>query len=66
MSVMTWDEFLDAYPRSHLVVAWLHVRQRTGEVRLARFDPIRVGHPLLAPPGDIGTVPLAGNQGLFL
>ena len=38
MPVMTWDEFLDTYPRSHLVVAWLHVRQRTGEVRRARFD----------------------------
>jgi hypothetical protein len=38
---MTWDSFLDVYPRSHLVVAWLHGRQRTGEVRWAQFDLLR-------------------------
>ena len=24
MAAMTWDRFLDAYPRPHLIVAWLH------------------------------------------
>jgi hypothetical protein len=50
--VMTWDEFLDAYPRSHLVVAWLHVRQRTGEVRRARFDRLKRVATALEPGGD--------------
>jgi hypothetical protein len=50
--VMTWDEFLDAYPRSHLVVAWLHVRQRTGEVRRARFDLLKRVATALEPVGD--------------
>lgn len=51
MPVMTWDEFLDAFPRSHLVVAWLHVRQRTGEVRRARFDLLKRVATALEPSG---------------
>jgi hypothetical protein len=50
--VMTWNNFLDAYPRSHLVVAWLHVRQRTGEVRRARFDLLKRVATALEPGGD--------------
>jgi hypothetical protein len=50
--VMTWDEFLDAYPRSHLVVAWLHVRHRTGEVRRARFNLLKRVATALEPGGD--------------
>jgi hypothetical protein len=52
VSVMAWDQFLDAYPRSHLVVAWLHVRQRTGEVRRARFDYLKSVATALEPGGD--------------
>jgi hypothetical protein len=37
---MRWDNFLDAYPKSHLVVAWLHELQRTGEVRRQRLDAL--------------------------
>jgi hypothetical protein len=52
VSVMTWDEFLDAHPRSRLVVAWLHVRQRTGEVRRVRFDLLKKVATALEPGGD--------------
>ena len=52
VSVMTWDEFLDAHPRSHLVVAWLHVRQRTGELRQVRFDLLKRVATALEPGGD--------------
>jgi hypothetical protein len=50
--VMTWDSFLDAYPRSHLVVAWLHARQRIGGVRRARFDLLKRVATALEPLGD--------------
>jgi hypothetical protein len=39
--VMTWDSFLDRYPRSPLVVVWLHGRHRTGEARRARSDLLK-------------------------
>jgi hypothetical protein len=50
--VMTWEKFLGAYPRSHLMVAWLHSRQRTGEVRRARFDLLKRIAMTLEPRGD--------------
>ncbi len=50
--VMTWNNFLDAYPRSHLVVAWLHGRYRTGEVRRTRFDLLKRAATALEPIGD--------------
>src|SRR5450631_1562104 len=50
--VMTWDSFLDAYPRPHLVVAWLHGRQRTGEARRARFELLTRLATALGPLGD--------------
>ena len=49
---MTWDIFLDANPRSHLVVAWLHVRQRDDEVRRARFDLLKRVAAALEPRGN--------------
>ena len=33
VAAMTWNRFLDAYSRPHLVVAWLHGAQRAGEAR---------------------------------
>jgi hypothetical protein len=50
--VMTWDNFLDAYPRSHLVVALLHGRQRTDQTRRARFDLLKRVAAALEPLGD--------------
>jgi hypothetical protein len=50
--VMRWDSFLDAYPRSHLVVAWLYARQRIGDVRRARFDVLKRVATALEPRGD--------------
>jgi hypothetical protein len=50
--VMTWRNFLDAYPRSHLVVAWLHGRYRTGTVRRARFDLLERVVTTLEPRGN--------------
>jgi hypothetical protein len=50
--VMAWDNFLDAYPRPHLVVAWLHARHRTGEARKARFDLLERVAAALEPRGD--------------
>jgi len=50
--VMTWDSFMDVYPRSHLVVAWLFWRQRTGEARQARFDLLKRVAAALEPRGD--------------
>jgi hypothetical protein len=49
---MTWDSFLDRYPRSHLVVAWLHGRHRTGEARRARSDLLKRIATALEPRGD--------------
>jgi len=51
--VMTWDSFLDAYPRPHLVIAWLHPRHRTGEARRARFDLLKRIAMELEPRGDL-------------
>jgi hypothetical protein len=51
VSVMTWNNFLDAYPRSHLVVAWLHGRHRTNKVRRARFDHLKRAAVALEPYG---------------
>jgi len=48
---MTWNNFLDAYPGSHLVVAWLHGRHRTNEVRRARFDHLKRVAAALEPCG---------------
>jgi hypothetical protein len=50
--VMTWDNFLDAYPRSHLVVAWLRAPLRTGTARGARFDLLERVAMALEPQGD--------------
>ena len=52
MPVIAWDNFLDAYPRPHLVVAWLHARHRTGEARKARFDLLERVAAALEPRGD--------------
>ena len=52
MPAMGWDNFLDAYPRSHLVVAWLHGNQRVGEVRWARLDLLKRVATALEPRGD--------------
>jgi hypothetical protein len=49
---MTWDRFVDAYPRSHLVVAWLHGNQRTGEMRRAQMDLLKRVATALEPRGD--------------
>jgi hypothetical protein len=49
---MTWNNFLDAYPRSHLVVVWLHGRYRTGEARRTRFDLLERVATALEPLGD--------------
>jgi hypothetical protein len=49
---MRWDKFLDAYPKSHLVVAWLHGHQRTGEVRRQRLDALEGVARALKPRGD--------------
>ena len=40
VAAMTW-EFLDAYPRPHLVVAWLHGAQWAGEARRQRLDDLK-------------------------
>ena len=52
MPVMIWDNFLDAYPRSHLIVVWLHSRQRTEKTRRARFDLLKRVAMTLEPLGD--------------
>ena len=52
MSAMEWDSFLDANPKPHLVVAWLHGTQRIGEVRQARFYLIKRAAAALEPRGD--------------
>jgi hypothetical protein len=52
VSVMTWGNFLDAYPKPHLVVAWLHAHHRTNEVRRARFDHLKRVAGALEPCGD--------------
>ena len=49
---MRWDSFLDAYPRSHLVVAWLHGRHRTGTARWARLNLLKRMATSLEPRGD--------------
>lgn len=52
MSKLTWDNFVDAYPRSHLVVAWLHGRQRIGTTRQALFALLERVATVLEPHGD--------------
>ena len=52
MAAMTWDSFLDAYPRPHLVVAWLHGGQRAGEARRQRLDELKRAATALKPRGD--------------
>ena len=52
MPTKEWDNFLDAYPRSHLVVAWVHGRQRTDTAREARFDVLKRVATALEPRGD--------------
>jgi hypothetical protein len=49
---MEWDSFLDANPKPHLVVAWLHGTQRIGEVRQARFYLLKRAAAALEPRGD--------------
>ena len=52
MAAMTWDRFLDAYSRPHLVVAWLHWCHRTGEERSLRLDDLKRAVTALEPHGD--------------
>jgi hypothetical protein len=52
VAAMTWDRFLDAYSRPHLVVAWLHGRQRAGEERRLRLDDLKKAVMALKPCGD--------------
>jgi hypothetical protein len=52
MVAMTWDRFLNAYPRPHLVVAWLHGAQRAGEERRLRFHDLKRAAVALKPRGD--------------
>ena len=52
VAAMTWDSFLDAYPRPHLVVAWLHGSQRAGEARRQRLDELKRAATALKPRGD--------------
>ena len=52
MAAMTWNRFLDAYSRPHLVVAWLHGRHRTGEERRLRLDDLKRAVTALKPRGD--------------
>ena len=52
MPAMEWDSFLDANPKPHLVVAWLHGTQRIGEARQARFDLLKRAATALEPRGD--------------
>ncbi len=52
MPIMKWEDFLDAHPRPHLVVAWLHATQRTGEGRVASFDLLKRAATALDPRGD--------------
>ena len=52
MAAMTWDRFLDAYPRPHLVVGWLHGAQRAGEARRLRLDDLKRAVMALKPRGD--------------
>jgi hypothetical protein len=50
--IMKWEDFLDAHPRPHLVVAWLHATQRTGEGRVVSFDLLKRAATALDPRGD--------------
>jgi hypothetical protein len=52
VAAMTWDSFLDAYPRPHLVVAWLHGWHRAGEERRLRLDDLERAVMALKPRGD--------------
>jgi hypothetical protein len=52
VAAMTWGRFLDAYSRPHLVVAWLHGRQRAGEERRLRLDDLKKAVMALKPSGD--------------
>ena len=52
VAAMTWDRLLDAYPRPHLVVAWLHGGQRAGEARRLRLDDLKRAAMALKPRGD--------------
>jgi integrase len=52
VAAMTWNRFLDAYARPHLVVAWLHGGQRAGEARRLRLDDLKRAVMALKPRGD--------------
>lgn len=52
MAAMTWNRFLDAYSRPHLVVAWLHGWHRVGEERRRRLDDLKRAVMALKPDGD--------------
>jgi hypothetical protein len=52
VAAMTWDSFVDAYPRPHLVVAWLHAGHRAGEERRLRLDDLKRAVMALNPRGD--------------
>ena len=54
MATITWDRFLDAYSRPHLVVAWLHGGQRAGEERRLRLDDLKRAVMALKPHGRLG------------
>ena len=51
VAAMTWNRFLDAYSRPHLVVAWLR-GQRAGEERMLRLDDLKRAAMALKPRGD--------------
>jgi hypothetical protein len=51
VAAMKWNRFLDAYPRPHLVVAWLRGGQRAGEERMQRLDDLKRAAMTLKPRG---------------
>ncbi len=48
---MRWDRFSDAYPKSHLVVAWLNGHHRTGQARRTRLELLKRIATTLKPRG---------------
>jgi hypothetical protein len=52
VAAKSWDRFLDAYSRPHLVVAWLHGWHRAGEERRLRLDDLERAVMALKPRGD--------------
>jgi hypothetical protein len=52
VAAMTWDRFLNTYPRPHLVVAWLHAGHRAGEERRLRLADLKRAVMALKPRGN--------------